>query len=72
MPSLAWTLLGCGAGQERQDDRIVVVARRTSRDRYRDAEVTTQLANYKALDACWQDWSAVKVVLADLAERMTR
>jgi hypothetical protein len=38
----------------------------------RDAEVTTQLASYKALDACWHDWSAVKGVLESLAERMTR
>jgi hypothetical protein len=38
----------------------------------RDAEVTTQLASYKALDARWHDWSAVKAVLASLAERMTR
>jgi hypothetical protein len=36
----------------------------------RDAEVTTQLASYKALDPRWHDWSAVKAVLADLAERM--
>jgi Nucleotidyl transferase AbiEii toxin, Type IV TA system len=40
--------------------------------RPRDAEVTTQLASYKALDPRWHDWSTVKTVLADLAERMTR
>jgi len=38
----------------------------------RDAEVTTQLATYKALDPRWHDWSMVKAVLADLAERMAR
>ena len=40
--------------------------------RPRDADVTTQLASYKALDPRWQDWSTVKMVLADLAQRMTR
>jgi len=40
--------------------------------RPRDVEVTTQLASYKALDRRWHDWSAVKGVLADLAEKMTR
>jgi hypothetical protein len=38
----------------------------------RDAEVTTQLAGYKALDPRWHDWSTVEAVLADLAQRMTR
>ncbi len=38
----------------------------------RDAEVTSQLATYKALDPRWHDWSAVKTVLADLAERIAR
>lgn len=38
----------------------------------RDAEVTSQLASYKALDPRWQDWSSVRAVLADLAERMLR
>jgi len=36
----------------------------------RDAEVTTQLASYKALEPRWHDWPAVKAVLADLATRM--
>jgi hypothetical protein len=40
--------------------------------RPRDAVVTTQLAGYKALDPRWHDWSAVRSVLADLAERMSR
>ncbi len=48
------------------------LVRQLADPRPRDAEVTTQLANYKALDVRWQDWSAVKAVLADLAERMTR
>lgn len=48
------------------------LVRQLADPRPRDAEVTTQLADYKALDARWQEWSAVKVVLADLAERMTR
>jgi hypothetical protein len=34
------------------------------------AEVTAQLAGYKALDPRWHEWSAVKAVLADLAEKM--
>ncbi len=38
----------------------------------RDVEVTTQLASYKSLDPRWHEWSAVKVVLADLAERIAR
>lgn len=38
----------------------------------RDVEVTTQLASYKALNPRWHEWSTVKVVLADLAERMAR
>ncbi len=40
--------------------------------RPRDAEVTAQLSSYKGLDQRWQDWLAVKAVLADLAERITR
>jgi hypothetical protein len=40
--------------------------------RPRDAEVTAQLASYKALDPRWHDWSAIQTVLADLAERMLR
>jgi hypothetical protein len=38
----------------------------------RDAEVTSQLASYKALDPRWHDWSAVKAVLVDLARRIAR
>ena len=40
--------------------------------RPRDAEVTAQLASYKALDPRWHEWSAVQAVLADLAARMVR
>ena len=38
----------------------------------RDAEVTKQLASYKALDQRWHEWSTVKAVLSDLAEAMVR
>lgn len=40
--------------------------------RPRDVEVTTQLASYKALDPRWHEWSTVKTVLADLAERIAQ
>lgn len=40
--------------------------------RPRDAEVTTQLASYKALDPRWHEWTTVKAALADVAERMVR
>jgi hypothetical protein len=48
------------------------LARQLADPRPRDAEVTAQLSSYKGLDQRWQDWPAVKAVLADLAERMTR
>jgi hypothetical protein len=48
------------------------LVRQLADPRPRDAEVTTQLANYKALHERWHDWSAVKAVLADLAERIAR
>ncbi len=47
------------------------LVRQLADPRPRDAEVTTQLTSYKALDSRWHEWSTVKVVLADLAERMT-
>jgi hypothetical protein len=47
------------------------LVRQLAAPRPRDAEVTTQLASYKQLDQRWHDWSTVKTVLADLAERMT-
>ena len=48
------------------------LVRQLADPRPRDAEVTTQLASYKALQERWHDWSAVRAVLADLAERMLR
>jgi hypothetical protein len=48
------------------------LVRQLSDTRPRDAEVTTSLATYKALDPRWHDWATVKAVLADLAERMAR
>ena len=48
------------------------LVRQLADPRPRDAEVTTQLASYKALDPRWHDWSTVKAVLADLAERIVR
>jgi hypothetical protein len=48
------------------------LVRQLADPRPRDAEVTTQLANYKALEERWHDWSTVKAVLADLAARMVR
>ena len=38
----------------------------------RDAEVTKQLASYKALDQRWHEWSTVKAVLSELAEAMVQ
>ncbi len=40
------------------------LVRQLADPRPRDAEVTTQLASYKALDPRWHDWSTVKAVLA--------
>ncbi len=40
--------------------------------RPRDAEVTAQLASYKALEPRWHEWSTVTAVLADLAEKMAQ
>jgi hypothetical protein len=48
------------------------LVRQLADPRPRDAEVTTQLASYKALDPRWHDWLTVKAVLSDLAERMGR
>jgi hypothetical protein len=48
------------------------LVRQLADPRPRDAEVTTQLANYKALEDRWHEWATVKAVLADLAERMLR
>ena len=46
------------------------LARQLSDPRPRNAEVTMQLSSYKALDRRWHDWSTVKQVLAEVAERM--
>jgi hypothetical protein len=48
------------------------LARQLADPRPRDAEVTAQLSSYKALDPRWHEWSAVKAVLVDLAQRMLR
>jgi hypothetical protein len=48
------------------------LARQLADPRPRDASVTEQLASYKALEPRWQEWSAVKAVLAELAERILR
>ena len=48
------------------------LARQLADPRPRDAEVTAQLAAYKALDPRWHEWSAVTAVLADLAQGMLR
>jgi hypothetical protein len=48
------------------------LVRQLSDPRPRDAEVTTQLASYKALDPRWHDWARVKALLADLAGGMMR
>lgn len=51
---------------------VTQLVRQLADPRPRDAEVTTQLASYKALDPRWHDWSTVKAVLADLAEKIAR
>ena len=51
---------------------VTQLVRQLADPRPRDAGVTEQLATYKALDPRWHDWSAVKAVLADLAERVAR
>jgi hypothetical protein len=55
---------------ERPEALRTQLVRQLSDPRPRDAEVTEQLSSYKALDARWHDWPAVKEVLADLAGRM--
>ena len=46
------------------------LVRQLADPRPRDVDVTEQLASYKELAPRWHDWSAVKRLLADLAERM--
>src|ERR1700686_4879246 len=48
------------------------LVRQLADPRPRDAEVTAQLARYKALDPRWQEWSTVKALLADLAKKIVR
>ena len=61
------------ADVNRRPEAVVTqLVRQLADPRPRDAEVTAQLASYRALDPRWQDWSTVKSVLADLAERMVR
>lgn len=57
----------------RQPEAVATqLVRQLADPRPRDAEVTTQLASYKDLDPRWHEWTEVKRVLADLAERMVR
>jgi hypothetical protein len=61
------------ADVNRRPEAVVTqLARQLADPRPRDAEVTAQLATYKALDSRWHEWSAVTAVLADLAQRMVR
>lgn len=61
------------ADVNRQPEAVATqLVRQLADPRPRDAEVTKQLASYKALEPRWQEWSAVRAVLADLAERMAR
>jgi hypothetical protein len=55
---------------ERPEAVATQLVRQLADPRPRDQRVTTELATYKALDERWQDWSVVKGVLAELAERM--
>jgi hypothetical protein len=48
------------------------LVRQLADPRPRDAEVTAQLSSYKRLDPRWHEWSAVKDVLAQVAEGMVR
>jgi len=48
------------------------LVRQLADPRPRDPEVTAQLASYKALQERWHEWSSVKAVLADVAERMVQ
>jgi hypothetical protein len=49
---------------------VAQLVRQLANPEPRDAEVTMQLASYRALDPHWQEWSTVRAVLADLAERI--
>lgn len=61
------------ADVNRRPEAVVTqLVRQLADPRPRDAEVTAQLVSYKALQERWQEWSTVKAVLADLAERIVR
>jgi hypothetical protein len=62
----------CADTNKRSEAVSTQLARQLADPRPRDAEVTEQLASYKALDSRWQDWPTVKEVLAELADRMVR
>ena len=55
---------------ERPEAVSTQLARQLADPRPRDAEVTKQLASYKALDRRWHEWSKVREVLAEVAQRM--
>lgn len=57
---------------QRPEAVVTQLLRQLADPRPRDAEVTAQLASYKALDERWHEWPAVTAVLADLAKRMLR
>jgi|HubBroStandDraft_3_1064219.scaffolds.fasta_scaffold00170_13 hypothetical protein len=57
---------------ERPEAVATQLVRQLADPRPRDAEVTEQLSDYKALSPRWHDWSAVRTVLMEVAERMTR
>ncbi|HUB35381.1 MAG TPA: hypothetical protein VL972_01020, partial [Solirubrobacteraceae bacterium] len=61
------------ADVNRRPEAVVTqLVRQLADPRPRDAEVTEQLASYKALDERWHDWSAVRALLEELAGRMAR
>jgi hypothetical protein len=57
---------------QRPEAVVTQLLRQLADPRPRDAEVTAQLASYKALDRRWHEWTAVRGVLADIAERIVR
>jgi hypothetical protein len=57
---------------ERPEAVATQLVKQLADPRPRDAEITSQLTNYKSLDPRWHDWETVKATLADLAERMVR
>jgi hypothetical protein len=61
------------ADLNRRPEAVVTqLVRQLADPRPRDVEVTKQLASYKALEPRWQEWSTIKALLADLAERIVR